>query len=67
MILVAKHYIFSSKYKQRTLDINGFLLMVKRTRDYEKYIALSKNEIKQNFMIENGKCFEFYDIMLYFL
>ena len=46
VILVANQYIFLLKYKQRTPDINGFLLMVKRTRDYEKYIALSKDKIE---------------------
>ena len=46
VILLAKHYIFSSKYKQRIPEINGFVLMVKRNRDYEKYIVSSKDKIE---------------------
>ena len=65
VILLAKHYIFSSKYKQWTRDLIGLLLMLKRTRDYEKYIALSKDKIELH--DRHGKCLEFYDIMLYLL
>ena len=62
VILSAKHYIFSSKYKQRNPDINRFLLMVKGTRDYEKYIALFKDKIELH-----DRNWQIFGILCYYL
>ena len=51
MVLLVKYYIFSTNYKQQLLTTNGFLNLLTQTREFEEYIALSKNE----FDIHNKK------------
>ena len=45
IVLLVKYYIFSSKYKQQLLTINGFLNLLIQTREFEEYIAFSKNKL----------------------
>ena len=45
IILLAKNYIFSSKYKQQIPNINGFLSTLHQTKEFEEYIAFSKNKL----------------------
>ena len=45
IILLAKYYIFSSKYKQQIPNINGFLSILHQTKEFEEYIAFSKNKL----------------------
>ena len=45
IVLLAKYYIFSTKYKQQLPAINGFLNLLIQTREFEEYIAFSKNKL----------------------
>ena len=45
IILLAKYYIFVSKYKQQIPNINGFRNIFQQTREFEEYIAFSKNKL----------------------
>ena len=45
IILLAKYYIFASKYKQQIPNITGFRNLLQQTREFEEYIAFSKNRL----------------------
>ena len=46
IVLLVKYYIFSSKYKLKTQNINGFLHLLQQTREMEKPIAFSKDKFE---------------------
>ena len=46
IVLLVKYYIFSSKYKLQTPNINGFLQLLQQTREIEEHIAFSKENWK---------------------
>ena len=45
IVLLVKYYIFVSKYKQQIPNINGFINLLQQTREFEEYIAFSKNKL----------------------
>ena len=46
IVLLVKYYIFSSKYKLQTPNINGFLQLLQQTREIEEHIAFSKDKLE---------------------
>ena len=46
IVLLVKYYIFSSKYKLQTPNINGFQHLLQHTRETEEHIAFSKDKLE---------------------
>ena len=46
IVLLVKYYIFSSKYKLQTPNINGFLHLLQQTREIEEHIDFSKDKLE---------------------
>ena len=48
VIVLAKYYIFGSKYKHQIPNINSFLSLLERTKEFEKYIAFSRDKMDKH-------------------